>query len=96
MLNKIQHDLFKNEDTLDTVLRVNKRNELVKNEIINVTQTTFLGKKALVSKLNKSTYFGKCSTCHEMCGVNIKPQNKLYPNKKGTTKQLSIFKKKFN
>ena len=96
MLNKIQHDLFKHEDTLDTVLRVNKRNDLVKNEIINVTQTTFLGKKALVSKLNKSTYFGKCSTCHEMCGVNIKPQNKLYPNKKGTTKQLSIFKKKFN
>ena len=93
-LDKIQHDLFKNEDTLDTVLRVNKRNDLVKNGVINVKETTFLGKKALVSKFNKSTYFGKCSTCHEMCGLNIKPKNKIYPDKKGITKQLILFKKK--
>jgi len=92
-LAKIQAELFKNEDTLDTVLRVNKRNDLVKNGIINVAETTFLGKKALVSKFNRSTYFGKCSTCHEMCGLNIKPENKVYPNKKGITKQLRLFKK---
>ena len=93
-LDKVQHELFKNEDTLDTVLRVNKRNDLVKNGIINVKETTFLGKKALVSKFNKSTYFGKCSTCHEMCGLNIKPENKIYPDKRGITKQLLLFKKK--
>lgn len=93
-LDKIQHELFKNEDTLDTVLRVNKRNDLVKNGIINVKETTFLGKKALVSKFNKSTYFGKCSTCHEMCGLNINPENKIYPDKRGITKQLLLFKKK--
>jgi hypothetical protein len=92
-LAKVQAELFKNEDTLDTVLRVNKRNDLVKNGIINVAETTFLGKKALVSKLNRSTYFGMCSTCLEMCGLNIKPENKVYPNKKGITKQLRLFKK---
>ena len=92
-LAKVQAELFKNEDTLDTVLRINKRNDLVKNGIINVAETTFLGKKALVSKFNRSTYFGKCSTCHEMCGLNIKPENKMYPNKKGITKQLRLFKK---
>ena len=93
-LAEIQHRLFKNEDTLDTVLRVNKRNELVKNGVINVAQTLFLGKKALVSKFNKSTYFGKCSTCHEMCGLNIKPENKIYPDKRGIIKQGVLFKKK--
>ena len=93
-LDKVQHELFKNEDTLDTVLRVNKRNDLVKNGIINVKETTFLGKKALVSKFNKNAYFGKCSTCHEMCGLNIKPENKIYPDKRGITKQLLLFKKK--
>lgn len=92
-LNEIQKQLFLNEDTLDTVLRVNKRNYLVKNEIIKVKETTFLGKKALVSKLNKSTYFGKCSTCHEMCGVNINPIKIEYPEKKGIVKQLKLFKK---
>lgn len=94
-LAKVQSNLFKNEDTLDTVLRVNKRNELVRSGIINVTESTFLGKKALISKLNRSTYFGKCSTCHEMCGVNIKPENKLYPEKRGTIKQLYLFKKSY-
>jgi hypothetical protein len=93
-LAEIQHNLFKHEDTLDTVLRVNKKNDLIKNGVINVKQTKFLGKKALVSKLNKKTYFGKCSTCKEMCGVNIEPLNKIYPTKRGISKQLSIFNKK--
>jgi len=92
-LAQVQDELFKNENTLDTVLRVNKRNDLLKNGIINVAQTTFLNKKALVSKFKKTTYFGKCSTCFEMCGLNIKTENKIYPTKKGITKQLRLFKK---
>lgn len=93
-LAKIQAELFQNEATLDTVLRVNKKNNLIKDGIINVEKTTFLGKNALVSKFNKSTYFGKCSTCYEMCGLNINPENRLYPEKNGITKQSSLFKKK--
>lgn len=91
-LAKLQNALFRNDDALDTVLRVNKRNDLIKSGVINVKETTFLGKKALVSKFNRSTYFGKCSTCHEMCGINIKTKDKKYPNKRGIVKQLSIFK----
>jgi hypothetical protein len=93
-LSKIQSELFKNESTLDTVLRVNKRNELVKEGVINVKQSTFLGKKAIISKYNKTTYFGKCSTCHEMCGLNIKQEIQSYPDKRGVTKQMLLFKKK--
>lgn len=92
-LSKIQNELFKNTSVLDTVLRVNKNNRLAKDGVINVTESTFLGKKAIISKFKKSTYFGKCSTCHEMCGLNIKT-NYIYPEKRGTTKQLSLFKNK--
>jgi hypothetical protein len=70
-LNLIQSELFKNDNIIDTVFRVSKNNPLVKDGIINVKQTKFLGKKCLVSKYNKKTYFGKCSTCAEMCGVTI-------------------------
>ena len=92
-LAKLQAELFKNSDTLDTVLRVNKNNDLVKSGVINVKQSEFLGKKALISKFNKSTYFGKCSTCHEMCGLNIKLNNREYPEKAGISKQIKIFKR---
>jgi hypothetical protein len=92
-LAKVQAELFRNENTLDTVLRLNKRNKLVTDGIVKVSQTTFLGKKALVSKFKSSTYFGKCSTCHEMCGLNIKPSIQQYPNKRGTIKQLKLFRK---
>ena len=92
-LGKIQHDLFKNEDTLDTVLRVNKNNPLVVDGVINVKEMVFLGQKTLASKFNKKTYFGKCSTCHEMCGVRIDLKNKAHPDKPGIIKQIDLFKK---
>ena len=90
----IQDSLFENDSTLDTVLRVNKRNQLVKDGVINIQESTFLGKKALISKRSKSTYFDKCSTCHEMCGLNINPDVVLYPEKRGIVKQLTLFKLK--
>jgi hypothetical protein len=92
-LSIIQNDLFKNDDIIDTILRLNRKNELIKNGIVNVKESTFLGKKALISKFNRNTYFGKCSNCHEMCGVLIKPKEVLYPTKKGTIKQLKLFNK---
>lgn len=64
-----QEKLFKYDNVIDTVFRVSKHNPLVKDGIINIKQTKFLGKKCYVSKYNKKTYFGKCSTCIELCGV---------------------------
>jgi hypothetical protein len=92
-LAKIQAELFKNESTLDTVLRINKSNKFYKAGIINAKQDTFLGKKAFISKFNKTTYFGKCSTCHEMCGLNVKQQNRMHPIKRGIDKQTNLFKR---
>lgn len=93
-MDEIQRRLFKYEDTLDTVLRVGPNNALVKDGVINVKKIKFLGSLVLASKANKKTYFGKCSTCHEMCGINIKPENRIYPDKRGITKQLLLFKNK--
>ncbi len=86
---EIQHDLFKNESTIDTVFRPSKSNYFLVNGIINAKEEVFNGKKQLASKFNRKTYMGKCSNCKEMCGVNVKSEN-VYPNKRGLVKQLSI------
>ena len=70
-LGLIQDGLFKQTGTLDTVLRVNKSNQWVKDGVIKIKQGKFLGKKQWISKFNKKTYLGHCSKCLEMCGVNI-------------------------
>ena len=65
----IQEWLFKNESTIDTVFRASKSNSLVVDGVINVKMANFLGGKALVSKLNRKAYLGKCESCIEKCGV---------------------------
>lgn len=89
-LAEVQRRLFQNEDTLDTVLRVNKSNPLIKAGVINVKKSKFLGKNALISKFNRKTYFGKCSSCLEMCGVKIKNDNHTYAAKKFKPEQLQL------
>jgi hypothetical protein len=89
-LSAIQHSLFKNEGTLDTVFRPSKKNKFITDGIINVKEQVFNGKKQLASKFNKKTYMGKCSTCKEMCGVNIQTPH-TYLNKRALVKQLPIF-----
>ena len=90
-LSLIQHELFKNESTLDTVLRVNKNNPLVKDDIINVREKRFLGNKTLISKVNKKTFFGHCNSCDEMCGIKKQNENFIHNNKRIITKQKTIF-----
>lgn len=90
ILSEVQRELFLNENTLDTVFRPSKNNQFIKDGIINVKHEIFNGKKQLASKMNRKTYMGKCSTCLEMCGVNIKEDNHEYPNKRGIVKQLSL------
>lgn len=68
-LKKIQDQLFENENTIDTVFRPTKKNPLVVEGVVNVVKTKFLGTNTLASKRNQRTYFGKCDTCVEKCGV---------------------------
>lgn len=70
-LAAIQDELLSEPNVIDTVFRVSRGNELAKQGIINVRKIKFLGKNALVSKYNRKTYFGKCSTCSEMCGALV-------------------------
>jgi hypothetical protein len=74
-LSKIQHNLFKNEDTIDTIFRPSKGNKFVTDGIINISKEIFNGKKSIMSRLNKNTFAGKCFNCKEMCGINIGNQN---------------------
>ena len=88
-LAEVQRMLFKNESTIDTVFRPSKKNLFILNGIINAKEEVFNGKKQLASKFNRKTYMGKCSSCKEMCGVNVLTSS-LYPNKRGLVKQLSL------
>ncbi|CAB4218085.1 hypothetical protein UFOVP1605_3 [uncultured Caudovirales phage] len=89
-LSEIQHELFKNENTLDTIFRPAKNNHFVASGIVNIKVGIFNGHKAIISKFNKKTFAGKCSSCIEMCGVNIGKQ-KL---KKPIYTQALLFNKK--
>lgn len=88
-LKKAQDVLLRNDHVIDNILRVNPRNKLISSGIINAERSMFLGKPTLVSRFNKNTYFNKCSTCHEQCGVNVSGV-KLYPDKKIIPKQLKL------
>jgi hypothetical protein len=69
---EIQRKLFKNESVIDTVFRPSSKNEFVVNGIINVKKMAFMKSKILISKFNKKTFTGKCNSCLEMCGLNVK------------------------
>ena len=70
-LDRIQENIFKKYEFIDTVLRVSLNNPLVTEGIINTHKTKFLGKACNISKRFKKTYFGGCNNCIEMCGVNM-------------------------
>jgi hypothetical protein len=69
--NKIQDKLFNNENVLDTVLRVYKKNEYATSGIINIDKIKFLGKNCHFSIKNKKAFIGYCNDCVDMCGINL-------------------------
>lgn len=89
----LQKELFKNEDTIDTIFRPDKNNPLVVLGVVNVKQGMFNGSKALMSKYNKKTYSGKCNNCKEMCGAEMSNPNYIYVKKRNLVKQIPIFAK---
>jgi hypothetical protein len=68
---KIQDGIIGNGEYIDTVFRPTKNNPLILDGIINVKKKRFIKGKQLVSKLNKSSYLGRCENCKEMCGVTM-------------------------
>lgn len=68
---RIQEQLFKNDNVIDTVFRPSKNNPFILSGLINAGIGNFMGKKTLMSKYNKKTFVGKCKSCKEMCGVNF-------------------------
>lgn len=70
-LSKIQDDIIGKNEYIDTVFRPTKNNPLVLNGVINVKKKRFIKGKQLMSKLNKSSYLGRCENCKEMCGVTM-------------------------
>lgn len=70
-LSEIQNELLKNKLVIDTVFRPSSKNYFLVNGIIKAKKMGFMKSTALVSKFNKKAYLGKCSTCLEMCGLNV-------------------------
>lgn len=74
--SKIQESLFNNENIINTVFRPNAKNRLVVNKVINTTTVKFLRSNVLASVHDKSTYFGMCDKCPDMCGINLANSSK--------------------
>lgn len=70
-LKEIQNELFENKNIIDTVLRVSKKNNMVKSNLIQIQKINFLGSYCYASIRNKNTYLGYCDSCPDMCGINI-------------------------
>jgi hypothetical protein len=89
-LFEVQKRLFEIPNVIDTILRVNKNNPLAKEGVINIQQESFLGKNTFVSRYKKSTYFGKCSTCSELCGANMTSNTHGKHQKEVQTKMFKL------
>jgi len=83
-----QEMMLSHNGAIDTVLRVKKNNPHVLSGRIKTQVKRFLGTKMIVSKHKPSIYMGHCSTCREMCGVNV---NVTHPKQPGITKQTTLF-----
>lgn len=88
-LSVIQEELLRFYPILETVFRPSKGNEWVKAGIINVKNQFFNGRKQLASKRDKRIYMGKCSTCTDMCGINLACEQK-YSNRPGVMRQMQL------
>lgn len=67
----VQAELFTKANTLDTVFRPSASNPFIERGVINVKKVPFLKAKMLASVYNQGTYFGRCETCPDMCGVTV-------------------------
>ena len=69
---KIQNTGDRIQNIIDNIFRVNLNNPLVINKIINVEKVKFLKAYITASIFNEKTYFGNCTNCPDMCGIEMK------------------------
>jgi hypothetical protein len=77
----IQDNLFLNENTINTVFRPSNTNSLVTKNIIYADRVDFLRSSVLASQFREDSYLGRCDTCPDMCGINVKYRNNYFPTK---------------
>jgi hypothetical protein len=68
---KLIQDKLLERKHIDTVFRPNKNNDLVISKTINIEKIKFLRGDVLASMHNKNIWFGMCSQCPDMCGINV-------------------------
>ena len=68
-MSRVQSELLKNKNVINTVFRPSKNNTLVTDGVISVTRRKFLKSFVLASFQNENTYFGTCKSCPDMCGI---------------------------
>lgn len=66
---RVQEKLFENAGSIDTVFRPSPSNPFLVAGVIKAEKKKFLGANMLASVYNPDTYFGRCETCPDMCGV---------------------------
>lgn len=69
---KIQENLFKNDNIINTVFRPSINNPLVINGVINVKKVKFLKSQVWASVYKETAYLGLCKDCPDMCGISKK------------------------
>jgi hypothetical protein len=65
----LQEELFKHKNNIDTIFRPSPTNQFLISNVIKAKKTRFIDSFVLASVYNKKTYFGKCGSCNEMCGI---------------------------
>lgn len=66
---KIQEELFRKKNCIDTIFRPSKNNPLVVMGIIKTCVAKFLHASVLVSSHVDNPYLGSCVACPDMCGL---------------------------
>ncbi len=68
---RLQNELLAKNSTLETVFRPDKDNLYIRSELILAERVEFLGSTVLASMRDKTTFFGYCKDCPDMCGISL-------------------------
>lgn len=70
-LTRVQDELFRNENTIDTVFRPGPKNQFLIDGVIRAKKVKFMRNEILASVRNEGQFLGLCQDCPDMCGINL-------------------------